>query len=416
MDLGIDSADVKSAVTSVYISSWTNLVPMKTQSKKPLRVGIVGAGILGTWHAQAFSQIRDTKVSAITDIVEDRAKKLAQSVGDAKAYKDWKDMLKNETLDIVSVTTPDHLHVAPVIDVAEAGVPNILCEKPLATTLKDAGEIAHVVTKAKTRFMVNFSNRWEPAFKAMRHLTESGFLGEPLFSKATLSNTVQVPMEMWGPPEKSWSKKTTCADFLLSHWTDLLHWITQTEPETVYAVSGRKKLKFTPDYFQAIMHFTKDFTVYFESAWILNRNQPFPVTSVLDLHGTDGTIYCNHLPSYDEEALGTAVFGDGTLEDLQKHATHLRDMGIKSEVFTRTFLLDFMDRPLERPETKLGIWIPKKGHDPELVGSPYRHFVECVLNNREPEPDLKEGIKQTEMVVAIKRAAETEEEVDIRGL
>jgi predicted dehydrogenase len=389
---------------------------MPTQRKKVLNLGIIGAGYLGTAHARAFSQIQDTRVVAIADVVADKAKALAQAIGNAKSYGDYKDMLKYEALDIVSITTPDHLHAEPVIDVAEAGVPNILCEKPLATTLEDAAGIGQAIRKAGTRFMINFANRWEPAFKAMRYFVGSGFLGQPVYASAVLSNTTEIPMQMWGPPEKSWSNKTTCADFLLSHWTDLLRWVTQTEPETVYAVTGHKKLKVTPDFFQAIMQFTGDFTVYFESAWILNRNQPSPVSSVMDLHGTESTIYCDHLPRYDDAGLGTAVFGEGTEDDLRSHASALREMGIKSEIQARTFLVDFRGKRIECPEAKLGIWIPKQGHDSNLLSTPFQHFVECVLDEKEPEPNLEEGLKQVKMVAAIKVAAETREKVNVRNI
>lgn len=164
---------------------------------REISVGIIGCGIVGMNQVRAFSQIQGVKVAAVSDVVEERAKKAASAVN-SRYYLDYRDMLKEEALDLVSVATPDHLHKQPVIDSIDAGVGNLICEKPLATSLEDAYEMARVVKKSNTRFCVDFENRWLPNFKAIKLAVSKGVIGEPVYASAVLSDRVDVPLEMWG--------------------------------------------------------------------------------------------------------------------------------------------------------------------------------------------------------------------------
>ena len=104
--------------------------------EKKLRVGVVGIGILGVRNSRHFQHHPNTETVCVVDPLFDRAEQMAAEVG-ATPYRDYRDMLDNETLDLVVVSTPDPMHRGPVIASAEAGVPYILTEKPMATTVVD---------------------------------------------------------------------------------------------------------------------------------------------------------------------------------------------------------------------------------------------------------------------------------------
>jgi predicted dehydrogenase len=381
--------------------------------EKELSVGIIGCGIVGTNQIKAFSQIQGVKIAAVSDIVEEKAKKAAFLVN-ARYYSDYKIMLREEALDLVSVATPDHLHKQPVVDSIDAGVKNLICEKPLATNLEDAYEMAQVVKKRNVRFCIDFENRWLPTFRAIKIAVSEGIIGKPVYASAMLSDRMDVPLEMWGPPKASWAGSTTCADFLLSHCTDLIRWIVEKNPETVYAVSHNRRLGFTPDYFQAIMHFEDHFTSYFESSWILNRSQPTIVSSTLDIFGTDGTIYCNHVQKSTFTLPGTEIFSDD-FEKLRLINSILNNQGITSQISMRMENRNLKGEPIE-PIPKYSLKVFKEGHDPRKIGNTFSHMVECIRLSKNPEPDVESGLMQVKMVHAIKKSAETGRLINISDL
>lgn len=379
--------------------------------ERGLSVGIIGSGIIGTNQIRMLNQIQGVKVVAVSDVVEEKAKTAASMVS-AKPYSDYRKMLKEEALDLISVATPDHLHKQPVLDSIDAGVRNLVCEKPLATRLEDAYEMAQAVREKNVRFCIDFENRWSPTFRAIKLAVSKGAIGEPVYASAMLSDRIDVPLEMWGPPESSWARNSTCADFLLSHWTDLIRWIVGRDAETVYAVSHSKKLGFTPDYFQAIMHFEGHFTSYFESSWILNRSQPTIVSSTMDLFGTGGTIYCNHLQKSVFTLLGTEVFSDD-LERLRDINNILRVSGIVSEVSFREEDRNWRGDAIG-PVVRCSLRVFKEGHDLNRIGNTFTHIVDCIRLSKDPEPDVEAGLMQVKMVHAIKESVRTGQLVDIR--
>ncbi len=378
-----------------------------------ISVGVIGCGIIGTSQVRVLSQIQGVKVVAVSDVVEEKAKKAASLVG-ARPYSDYMAMLREESLSLVSVATPDHLHKQPVIGSIDAGVKNLMCEKPLATSLEDAYEMTRTVRAKNVRFCMNFENRWLPAFRAIRLAVSEKAIGEPVYASAMLSDRIDVPLEMWGPPERSWARNSTCADFLLSHWTDLVRWIIGRDAETVYAVSHSKKLGFTPDSFQAIMHFRGDFTSYFESSWILSRSQPTIVSSTLDVYGTDGTIYCNHLQKSTFNILGTEIFSDD-LEKLMSINRVLRIEGIVNDLSIREEDRNWRGEAI-KPTVRCSLKVFKEGHDQRRMENALTHMIKCIRLSKKPEPDIEAGLMQVKMVHAIKESAKTGQLVDMRKL
>lgn len=381
--------------------------------EKGISVGIIGCGIIGANQTRVLSQIQGVKVIAVSDVVEEKARRAASLVG-AKPYSDYMTMLREETPDLISVATPDHLHKQPVIDSIDAGVKNLICEKPLAISLDDAYEMAHAVRAKNVCFCMNFENRWLPTFRAIKLAISEGVIGEPVYASAMLSDRVDVPSEMWGPPESSWARNSTCADFLLSHWTDLIRWMIGRDAETVYAVSHNKRLGFTPDYFQAIMHFEGHFTSYFESSWILSRSQPTLVSSTLDICGTDGIVYCNHLQKSTFNVLGTEIFSED-LEKLKSINRVLRSNGIASELSIREEDRDWRGEAIQ-PALRCNLRIFKEGHDPKRMKNTFTHMIECIRFSKEPEPGIEAGLVQVKMVHAIKESSRTGQLVDVRKL
>ena len=94
---------------------------------------LVGAGLFGERHAQAYSRHPMVDFAAVCDLDEARARRLAETYGARRHTTRLDDILADPAIKAVSVATPDHAHRAVAVACAEAGK-HILVEKPLATT------------------------------------------------------------------------------------------------------------------------------------------------------------------------------------------------------------------------------------------------------------------------------------------
>jgi predicted dehydrogenase len=272
--------------------------------------GVIGAGILGEEHALVFSHMPESELIAVCDVDAERAKAVAQKFGARAWYSDYQELLKNPDIQAVSVATPDFAHRDITLAAAQAGK-DILVEKPLATSLKDAEDIAQAVRTAGVKLMVDYQNRVNPPFVAAKKSIEAGEIGKPAYGYIRLSNTTFVPMEML-----SWGAKSSSLWFLAIHTIDMMRWLLQDEVKRIYAVSRSGILKNlgvdTQDFHAAIGEFHGGAVVTFENAWILPRSQPMVYEFKLELLGSEGQINVNtsHHGAIEKHVEGKMAYGD----------------------------------------------------------------------------------------------------------
>ena len=103
---------------------------------KRLKVGIIGCGgIANGKHLPSLKAINRVDLVAFCDLIEEKAIKAAKEYGtpDAKVYTDYQELLKDESIDVVHVLTPNRMHAQISIDALHAGK-HVMCEKPMAKT------------------------------------------------------------------------------------------------------------------------------------------------------------------------------------------------------------------------------------------------------------------------------------------
>lgn len=172
---------------------------------KKLRVGIIGCGgIANQKHLPALSKFTDkVELVAFCDIILDRAKKAKEEYGteDAKVYEDYKELLKDETIDLVHVLTPNNAHSSITVEAFEAGK-HVMCEKPMAATTEDAQKMMDAWKKSGKKFTIGYQNRFRTDAQALKRSVEEGKLGDIYFAKAHAVRRRAVPT--WGVfPDKS---------------------------------------------------------------------------------------------------------------------------------------------------------------------------------------------------------------------
>jgi len=325
--------------------------------------GIVGLGIWGETHLMTYSTHPDVELVKICDLNEKRARKMARQYGVKEYCTDYRELVEDPRISAVSIVTPDFAHTEIAIAAANAGK-HILCEKPLATTVRDCQAIINAARKNRVKLMVDFHNHWNPPVHRIKEAVENGDVGTPLFMSLRLNDTIEVPRD-W----LSWAGKSSALWFLGSHSVDLVRWIFNDEIVRVYCVSRSKVLKKlgvnTPDFYATTLELRKGGVALLENGWILSEKCPFICEFKIELVGSEGTMY----------------------SDITHHRA--------SQKYTRkeAGYLDVFARP-------------------EILGKPsgfaiesIKHFVDCVVNDRKPLITGEDGLATTKVIVAMMKSA-----------
>jgi predicted dehydrogenase len=141
------------------------------------RAAIIGFGGMGQRHFQAYANT-DAEVVAIADLYCEKIPDIIPNFSQVHIYKSYKELLQNEEIDIISVVTNGPSHAEITVAASEAGVKNILCEKPLATNIADAQRVVDICKSNGTRLSVNHIRRWSTDYAALKNLIKTGFIGE----------------------------------------------------------------------------------------------------------------------------------------------------------------------------------------------------------------------------------------------
>lgn len=170
-----------------------------------LQVAVIGCGgIANQKHFPALaSQADKCEMVAFCDIILERAEKAAKEYGtaDAKAYEDYRELLKDPEIDVVHVCTPNVAHCPITVAAFEAGK-HVLSEKPMAATTEDAQKMIDAWKKSGKKFTIGYQNRFRRDTQMLHEACEAGDLGEIYFAKAHAIRRRGVPT--WGVfPDKS---------------------------------------------------------------------------------------------------------------------------------------------------------------------------------------------------------------------
>jgi len=145
-----------------------------------LGVGLVGVGWVATQHLSAFAKNPRCRVVALCGRDETRARARLADAGltfpDARFTTRFRDLLTAPDVDIISIATPNHLHVGQAVAAAQAGK-HILLEKPTGLDEAELRRIRDAVRAAGVRTIVSFELHYNPYLRFARWLREEGWLG-----------------------------------------------------------------------------------------------------------------------------------------------------------------------------------------------------------------------------------------------
>lgn len=167
-------------------------------AEKKLRVGIIGCGgIANGKHMPSLAKQKCVEMVAFCDIVVERAEAAAKKYGtaEAKVYSDYRELLKDNSIDVVHVCTPNKSHADITVASLEAGK-HVMCEKPMAKTAADARRMVEAAKRTGKKLTIGYQNRFRPDSQYLKKFCEKGGLGDIYFAKAHAIRRRAVPT--WG--------------------------------------------------------------------------------------------------------------------------------------------------------------------------------------------------------------------------
>ncbi|MCD6289720.1 MAG: Gfo/Idh/MocA family oxidoreductase [Anaerolineae bacterium] len=227
-----------------------------------LKVGVLGAGTMGSIHAQFLAQIPEVQLIGITALPASEADPLASALG-IQRYDSAEDLLADPKIDAVVIATPTPTHVPLITAAAQAGK-HVFCEKPLARYLEDGQRAIESCEKAGVALMIGHVVRFFPDYERIKEAIDQGAIGKPAILRfSRVGPFPRTGVKNWyADPEASGG---VILDLML-HDIDTLRWYCG-DILRVYAHSLTGRTQMERDYALVTMRMASGAIAHLEASW-----------------------------------------------------------------------------------------------------------------------------------------------------
>ncbi len=326
--------------------------------KKKIKVGVVGLGWAGKEHLKRYLENSHAKVVAVADPAEKTTDKIS-SLHKLKGYYDSEEMFEEEKLDAISICTPNIFHAPIAISAAERGI-SAITEKPMCTTSDEGRRMVKAAKKGGTKLMVAVCRRFHPASVYLKELVEDDFLGDINFARCSW-------LRHSGDPGRWFAKKNLSGGGPMLdigvHLLDLTWWLMGC-PEPKYCLGravGSDKENAVEDMAMAAITFEEGQIVHVGASWYSGWKSE--IMSIL--MGDEG---------------GASRYPLEIYKDINGKPTTLK------------------------PEIR----------DADSFQAEIDHFVDCVIEDKEPISNGEQGWTVVKILEAVYRSSEKNEPVKVR--
>lgn len=331
---------------------------------KEIGVAIMGAGAVSREHAKAYLKNPHTRIVGVCSRREESARRLVEELGlECVLYPDYEALLADGRVNAVSICVPNFQHARLATQAARARK-HLVLEKPVGINLEEVRALRQTVRETGVLSIVSFVFRWNPMVQTVRALLDQGAIGDLVFAECDFWHGIKPTF-----PSYEWIRKREFAGgaFITGgcHVVDLI----RNFAGEVVEVSARG-IRRRPDF-------------------------DYPTTLVATLKfasGAIGKIGCS-LEAQCPFTIAVHLLGtEGTIRD--------------NRVFSKRLL------PGQTDFATIPTVVPSSG---DVRFHPFTaeidHFVECVLEGRQPTPNIEDGCKTQEVCLAAELSAEREGEV-----
>ncbi|MCS6907795.1 MAG: Gfo/Idh/MocA family oxidoreductase [Anaerolineales bacterium] len=329
-----------------------------------VRVCVIGAGRAGMVHARNVRwHVPRAELVAIVDADLERARNAAEELElEKRFFPDLESALENSEFDAVMITTPTFTHADLAITAANHGK-HIFCEKPMALTLEECDRMIEAAKNSNVLLQIGFMRRFDPPFVQAKKQIDEGMIGKPLIVR-TLTRGPGLP-----PP---WAHDIRRSNGMLaevnSHDFDTIRWLGGGEFVNVFARATVNKA----------FEVQQTYPDFYDTA----------VVSFSLSNGTFGLLDGLCPADYGYDARAEVVGTEGVLVIGELHSVPLRRVTKSADVF----------------EPRIPSW-------PVRFATAYQaeaqHFVECILNGKQPQVTGMDGRKALEGVIAANESIRT---------
>ena len=244
---------------------------------KKLNVAVIGTGFWGRNHARVYRELPSTELVGICDVNAERAKIVAEQF-DAKAYTSSSRMLKNKDIDAVSICTWSTVLAKEAFKALRAGK-HVLVEKPMATNARQAEQLIKIAEESALHLTVGFLMRFIPGLQHIRRAVEKKEIGELVC--VTAKRVSQWPERIG---DVGVVKDTAIHDI------DVMRYISNESPTSVYAKTGSMRHRQFEDYAQLMLTYEDEKSAFIESNWLT----PYK-TRTLTVTGSDAIMRLDYI-------------------------------------------------------------------------------------------------------------------------
>ena len=305
---------------------------------KKLGVAVIGTGQWGKNHVRTYKELPSTELVAICDVNPERAKAMANKYG-VKAYSDSSQMLKNKEIEAVNVCTWSTILAKEALKALRAGK-HVLVEKPMATNTQQAEKLVKTAQENGLHLTVGFLMRFIPGLQSIRQSVENKKIGELVC--ATAKRVSQWPERIG---DVGVVKDTAIHDI------DVMRYISNEDPISVYAKMGSMRIKKFEDYAQIMLTYKDGKSAFIESNWLT----PYK-TRTLTVTGSNAIMRLDYIT---------------------------QDLRIEQQTETVQPRYPFQE-PLKM----------------EL-----QHFVDCIVDKKKPLVTGEDGVRAVEVATAVMRSS-----------
>lgn len=339
-----------------------------------LKVGVIGCGTISkVRHLPEFDSNKNVEIVAVCDIVAERAEEMAVKYG-AKAFTSYQDVINLEEIDAISVCLPNYLHAPVSIAALNAGK-HVLCEKPMATSKEEAEAMVAAAKDNGKKLMIGHNQRFVASHCKAKEIIESGKLGKIYSFKTTFGHPGPEGWSVDGANSWFFNKEQAfigAMGDLGVHKADLMRYLLGEFSEVgAFIETNAKQNTEVDDNAVCILRTESGIIGTLAASWAYVSGGGDNSTII---YGEKGTLHLEADPTYSliEE------YRDGSV----------------------------VNHKLDKIQTN-----EEGGQSTSHV---INHFVESILEDKQPLIDGEEGKKSLEIILAAIKSQETKQIISLK--
>jgi predicted dehydrogenase len=333
-----------------------------------VKIGVVGNGEMAKRHIRALKTIKEVRILAISGRSECLLRSVASQFNIKDYYLNLDELISRTDIDAIDVVTPTYTHEEIVKKCLLAGK-HVFCEKPIALELAQADRIIEAKNRSGKILMIGFPLRFSPEVMQAKQLISEGKLGN--IRVAWFRYGKSLPEQLWYQ-DKDKSGGVTAE--LAVHFIDCLRWLIGSDVESVVSEASGD-----------IYRLGKE-----DNIWAIYKF----------LNGAIGVVGSSYSFDYFDQDGG--IIGDKLAIKFCRGRVIVSDYRRKKSILALA-VRDYLS----------SLFVPFALAKDIAIINELKHFVGCVLNNKQPVITGEEARRVLELVLATTRAAKTGQRVNL---